>query len=107
MGHFVSWVVEIIIFGVLGHIIQANSLAIGNWLFIVVFTPSINYVIFPAVQAITSQDLRNHVFNIQCFKDNCLCVNCKFKLCESNAAADEGPEQIELHVMQNGNAHHM
>ena len=106
VGHFTSWVVEILIFGVLGHLIKTNKVTFpsGEWLFLCVFMPSVNYFVFPAVQAITSEELRKHVFRIQYCKECCLCVNCNLKLCVRNDDVDVGAEEIELSVIQNGNA---
>ena len=106
VGHFTSWVVEIFIFGVIGHLIKANKVTFpsGEWLFLCVFMPSINYFVFPAVQAITSQELRNHVFSVQCSKKSCLCLNCNIKLSVQNDDGAAGVGEIELNVIQNGNA---
>ena len=109
VGHFTSWVVEILIFGVFGHLIKTGKVTFpsGEWLFICVFLPSINYFVFPAVQAITSQDLRNHVFSVQCCKESCLRLSCNVKLCVRKGDTFAGVEDIELNVIQNGIALHM
>ena len=67
VGHFSSWMVEVIIFGIVGYVISAHKdkLGVTHWIFMVL-VPSVNYSIFPLVQTLTSQDLRNHVFSLKC-----------------------------------------
>ena len=59
LGHFSSWIMEILVFGVLEYVIVVTggkvSLAHYVFLFLV---PSINYVVFPIVQTLSSHDLR-------------------------------------------------
>ena len=38
-----------------------DSLGLAHWIFFMLL-PSINYVIFPTVQTVTSPDMRKHVF---------------------------------------------
>ena len=67
VGHFASWLVEILIFGIVGYVISAHKdkLGVTHWLFMVL-VPSVNYSVFPLVQTLTSQDLRHHVFSPKC-----------------------------------------
>ena len=92
VGHFTSWAAELLVFGSFAQFLAANEdkLLCFNWIFIRVLYPSINYVIFPSVQAIASPDLRKHMFNFE------------WCLCQYDSQAEE---QIELQTMQNGNAH--
>ena len=85
VGHFVSWIVEVIIFGIVGYVISAHKEKLGltHWI-IMVMVPSVNYSIFPLVQTLTSQDLRNHVF----FSMKCAC--CK--------SVEHATEELELKV---------
>ena len=98
VGHFTSWAVEILIFGIIGNTLAANQdkFPCFNWIFLVVSMPSINYVIFPSVQALASPDLREHIFNFEWCRE--------ISICESNDEVEEGG-QIELQVLHNGNAH--
>ena len=45
-----------------------DVLGMASWVFMMVL-PSINYVIFPTVQTVTSHDLREHVFGM--FSSSC------------------------------------
>ena len=67
MGHFISWTVEVIIFGIVGYVISAHKdkLGLTHWIFMVL-VPSVNYSIFPLVQTLTSEELRGHVFSVKC-----------------------------------------
>ena len=105
VGHFASWVVEVLIFGVIQYVLALNkdTIPLCYWIFLRVLIPSINYVVFPFVQAMTSQDLRNHVFSLEYCKEMCAHVNCKLK---SNGGA-AGAEEVELQVMQNGHIPHV
>ena len=100
VGHFASWLTEITLFGLLhclvfGKYYTENSSY--NIFFFRLFVPSINYIVFPSVQAIASQDLREHVFSLDSFKGKCL--KC------GNNIEDNSPEEIELQVLPNGNVH--
>ena len=66
MGHFISWLTEILVFVT----IQVIVVAMGrvqwgrihwDWFFLMLW-PSINYVVFPTVQTLTSDQLRRHTF---------------------------------------------
>ena len=66
MGHFISWLTEILVFVT----IQVIVVAMGqvqwgqihwDWFFLMLW-PSINYVVFPTVQVLTAKELRHHVF---------------------------------------------
>ena len=67
VGHFASWLVEVIIFGIVGYVISAHmdKLGLTHWVFMTL-VPSVNYLVFPLVQTLTSQDLRSHVFSLNC-----------------------------------------
>ena len=118
VGHFTSWTIEILIYGFIQYLIvsfrSTNSFsAWASWL-LGFFAYSINYVIFPSVQALTSEDLRDHVFNVDRCKDMCSFLYCKLmsgvdyckEICsfitcscklESNEKVEEVPsEDIEL-----------
>ena len=98
VGHFTSWTIEILIFGFLIYIGVAHksTSAFSAWAcwLLGFFAASINYVIFPSVQAMTSEDLRDHVFSVDRCKDMFSFINCKFKRNEQDV---DGPgEGIEL-----------
>ena len=101
VGHFISWLTEISFFGILQVIVVANKDSMGliPFIFFMLY-PSINYVIFPTVQTLTSNDLRNHVFGCICF--SCNCARCK----NDN---QEGTEHIEMNVLNTNviNVNHM
>ena len=94
-GHFASWLVEMVFFGVIQSRIMIHRDLLGplvHWIYLLLL-PSINYTIFPLVQALTSQDLRQHIFSLEMWcKPNCLCVRCK---------KTESTEEIELEVVEN------
>ena len=106
VGHFTSWTVEMFLFGFLQYIIVAHrtTSTFAAWACFIwgLFAPSINYVVFPSVQAMTSEDLRRHVFSVDRCKEVFSAFYLKFKSEESNA--DVQPQGIELHVMVNGHA---
>ena len=82
VGHFTSWVAEILIFGLLQFIISANQESLPlefefiTWIILRVYRHSINYSVFPMVQCITSKDLRAFVFNFDHFSESCSFVKC-------------------------------
>ena len=98
VGHFTSWAIEILIFGFLKYIVVAHRTSSGFsawacWL-LGFFAFSINYVIFPSVQALSSEDLRAHVFSVDRCKEMFSILHCKFK---SDKKDVDGPgEGIEL-----------
>ena len=100
VGHFASWLTEIILFGLVQCIILGKYYT-ENIFYVIfffrLFLPSINYLVFPSVQAIASQDLRKHVFSLDCFKG--ISVNC------GNNKEDDSPGEIELQVIHNHNGH--
>ena len=59
LGHFASWIMEILVFGVLEYVIVVHreTLGFAHYIFLEL-VPSINYVIFPIVQTLSSHDLR-------------------------------------------------
>lgn len=103
VGHFTSWLVEIIIFGVIQYAygITEEGEPFYTWIFCRVLLPSIDYVVFSSVQVMSSQQLRTNVFNLDCFKESCNSVKCKP---EDDI---EAAEEIELNDLPNGNVHHM
>ena len=111
VGHFVSWSVEILLFGVGNYLIMAskktnNSTAL-HFIYFKFLVPSINYVIFPLVQAITSEELRDCLFNFDHCKETCLVVYHKFRK-DTNGIEDGGASDIELQTLGNpkGNDFH-
>ena len=95
MGHFVSWVVEIFIYGILSLIVfsrhlHQDTLDIILWMF-AMLVPSMNYAIFPVIQVFTSPDLRQHMF-------------CQMSCVRQQSGAEV--EVIELNVIANGNIAH-
>ena len=94
VGHSVSWLAEILIFGVIQYNLAIREDTVYIFFF-GMFLPSINYVVFPSVQAMTSQELRAHVFNLKFCKESCLCVTCKSK------KEDNDFEIVELHDIPN------
>ena len=103
VGHFASWVAEILIFCVIQYVLAVNrdTIPLTYWIFLRVLLPSINYVVFPLVQAMTSQDLRSHVFSLDYFKEVYVHVNCMLKRNGEAAVAEE----VELHALHNGHIH--
>ena len=95
MGHFVSWIVEMLVFGTLSllvlsrHLIDLHQgkLDLSLWMFTMLI-PSMNYAIFPAIQVLTSPDLRQHMF-------------CRMSCVRQQSGAEV--EEIELNVIANGN----
>ena len=67
-GHFLSWVTEMIVYGVINVVVHfPDTLDDTAWIFFILF-PSINYVVFPTIQSLTSPDMRHHVFRYDWFK---------------------------------------
>ena len=67
MGHFISWLTEILVFVTIQVIVVAMgqvkwSQIHWDWFFLMLW-PSINYVVFPTVQVLTAKELRRHVFS--------------------------------------------
>ena len=106
LGHFTSWSVEIIIFGFAHYFLEISKeiTTFNIWIIIyfALLVPCINYVIFPTVQALTSKDLRDHVFNLAWIKDIFLCIPCQQKINENNGGS-EISQGIELQLLENGN----
>ena len=102
VGNFVSWAVEMLIFGLLQYILLANQLHFLGWIIFTVLMPSINFLIFPLVQILSSKDLRDHVFNVE-FYTEC-CCSCTNSSDAEQQGQGAGPENIELQVMNNGHA---
>ena len=98
-GHFLSWVIEFLLFGVLNMIAHASedALDLSVWIFFMLF-PSMNYAIFPTIQTLTSPDLRHHVFG----QMSCTCCKCR----RGGQSVDAAAEEIELNVLSNGNVVH-
>ena len=53
LGHFISWLAEIVVFGGIKYVVTAtlhgHALGLAHWIF-VQLVPSINYTVFPAIQ---------------------------------------------------------
>jgi len=110
VGHFVSWSVEVLMFAFGMYIREASketsNLNVWNLFYFRLLVPSINYVVFPTVQALTSKDLRNHVFNFACCKEACVQVYYKFKK-DRNDKEDGGVAKgIELNTLESAKASH-
>ena len=89
VGHFISWLAEVAIIGVLQYTaVKKETVGPNFFIFFNVLLLSINYVVFPCIQAITSQELRAHVFNMKCCQED---------------DGDASAEEIELQVVANGN----
>ena len=97
VGHFISWLTEMVIFIIIQVIVMASKDSMGqihwDWFFLMLW-PSINYVIFPTVQVLTSKELREHVFGWMRPRSNC---------CRDNKSGngEGGVEQIEMNVLNN------
>ena len=104
IGHFTSWFAELLIFGLVNFIFRASGKAaeFGEF-YLRLLLPSINFVIFPAVQALSSHDLRGHVFSLDFLGEICYSIYCKFKP-ESNNAEGGDAHEIELQSLGNSNA---
>ena len=81
VGHFVSWLVEAIMFGLISFAIMeygcGDCLSLTHMI-IIVLIPSINYVLIPLVQITTSDDLRANVFHYGwCKKEERMCLKWK------------------------------
>ena len=97
-GHFISWLVEMLFFGVIQSLIMGNQEFFGHltlWTFLL-FIPTVNYALFPLVQVLTSHDLREHIFSLEsrCNKpSDYLCLMFKRK---------EVADEAQLQVVENG-----
>ena len=95
-GHFASWLVEMVYFGIIQSLILGYRELLGPlalWIFVLLL-PCVNYTIFPLVQALTSQDLREQILSLDLWcKPSCLCLKCK---------TTESTEEIEHEVVENG-----
>ena len=92
-GHFLSWVVEILIFVVIQYVLCNRE----DTIYIFIFgqlIQSFNYVVFPSVQALSSQELRGHVFCPKFLKDSCLCAR------RSNNQDNLEADVVELHSIK-------
>ena len=104
LGHFISWSVEGLIFGFASYI-QVTSkkttvLAAQNLVYFQILVPCINFVIFPTVQALTSEDLRDHICNFDWFRDTFLCIYGKLKQ-KGYSTGGESAHDIELQTLDN------
>ena len=104
IGHFTSWFAELLIFGLIHYvaIVSSKDTEMGEF-YLRLFMPSINFVVFPAVQALTSQDLRAHVFSLDFLGEICSNLYRKFKP-ESNNVGGGDAHDIELQSLGNNNA---
>ena len=110
LGHFISWLVEGIVFGTCYFLLNSEIglllLGRNSWIFVLLL-PSINYAVFPSAQVFTSPELRNYVFGPPYFRAlNFPTISCECQTCISNEeGAVQGMEMIN--VQQNGYAHHI
>ena len=98
-GHFISWVIEIILFFAVQSIVarqrvDQNSMSLASWMLIMLI-PSINYCILPMAQVSTSPELRSHMLS----SISCECVVCS--CCDEVTSVEEG---IQLGIIYNPNA---
>ena len=93
-GHFVSWVAEILIFGVIQYVLCKREDTIYIFFFGQLIQ-SFNYVVFPSVQALSSQELRGHVFSPKFLMESCLCARWR-SYNQDNLEVDE----VELHSIK-------
>ena len=91
-----------------------DSLGLTQWIFFMLW-PSINYVVFPTVQTLTSDGLRENAFGccmMGCFnKCSCGCgvafskllalASCKCCRGKSGEGVATGVEQIEMNGLKN------
>ena len=107
VGHFVSWSVEVLMFAFGMYIREASKetriLNAWNLFYFRLLVPSINYVVFPTVQALTSKELRNHVFSLTCCREIFLKFYYKFKK-DGNDTEGGVAKGIELHTIESGKA---
>ena len=93
-GHFISWTVELLLFGISNYIIVAHKdvLGVGHWV-IFMLLPSMNYI-FPTVQILTSPDLRHYAFGFMC----CSCSSRKScASCPGHASSNQaGNEEFGI-----------
>ena len=82
--------------------IDTTNFNIWILIYFQLLVPCINYVIFPTVQALTSEDLRDNAFNIAWFKDIFLCISDHLNE-NGNNVGGEISQGIELHLLENGN----
>ena len=88
LGHFISWMVELFLFGISQYIIVEHKAVLGmtHWV-IFMLLPSMNYI-FPTVQLLTSPDLRHYAFGFMCCA-HCTCRSCKRDGDEDDAAGND------------------
>ena len=82
-------------FGVIPNILLRNKECVGplaHSIFLLLL-PGVNYAVFPLVQAITSQELREHIFSLEFSKPSCLCR------CKPQTDGTEIAQAMELQVM--------
>ena len=104
IGHFTSWFAEVLIFGSFHYIIRASGKTSESGEFYLrLLMPSINFVVFPAVQALTSHDLRAHVFSLDFLGEIYYNIYCKYKP-ESNNVEGGDADDIELQSLGNNYA---
>ena len=94
VGHFASWLTELILFSLSHCMVLCEHYPYNIFIFRLLL-PSISYIVFPSVQVIASQDLKKHVFSLDCFKG--ISLSC------GNNTEDDSPEEIELQVILNDN----
>ena len=92
-GHFISWTVELFLFGISNYIIVEHKEVLGqtHWI-IFMLLPSLNYI-FPTVQILTSPDLRHDVFGFMC---------CTFNKCRCCRRVPEDDASVNHNIVMNG-----
>ena len=102
LGHFISWLIECIVFGTCHWIVNSKQgpSGLASQLFVMML-PSINYAVFPTAQVFTSPGLRSHVFGPPYLPtSSCECFAC-------TSSEEEGAPALEMNVLRNGHALHI
>ena len=90
VGHFISWLIEFLLFFICHSIVttQKDSLVLAHWIYFMLW-PSINYVVFPTVQTLTSDNLRPHTFG------------CMYSICRKKKTSAQEIGMIEANLNNN------
>ena len=94
MGHFLSWLIEIIAVALSSSTVFGKRVGLAQWIIVMLY-PSINYI-FPTIQILTSPELRDNVFGSNCIQ------YCKCDSEEPEAAVEE----IAMSNINNNNTPH-
>ena len=101
VGHFTSWITEIGLFGLLDVLFMAAKGDHALGFAFVLLVPSINYVVFPVVQILSSENLRGHLTDVDWSCSMRQCLRCPSKSGGHNEDGEAQSNGIEL--MANGN----